>query len=461
MRLEQRAQINQATESSNWKQEEMALSAKAFEIPKQLVWKAWLAVRSNRGGAGIDSQSISDFEMRCKGNLYRIWNRVSSGSYFPPDVRGVEIPKASGGTRLLGIPTVSDRVAQAAVKMHIESRLESIFHPDSYGYRPKRSAHDAVKVTRERCWEQKWLLEFDIRAMFDTIPHELIMKAVEKHVPEEWCRLLISRWLKAGIRLPSGEREARTRGTPQGGVISPLLANLFLHYAFDMWMKRSFPGVKWCRYADDGVIHCHTKEQAEHIKSALARRLDACGLSLHEGKTHIVYTGEDLRLREENASRCDHGFKTNAKGISTGWIGYKLHIDTAEGAVPVACVLTSASVHDSAVALPLESMTNARVKSLYTLMDAAYDAVIIREHTEGLGKVAVIDSNPRRGEKLAFDPPKLRRFKGRTEAERINSNLKDDYGGRYVRVRGAAKVMSHLMFGILALTAVRLAILDA
>ena len=160
-------------------------------------------------------------------------------------------------------------------------------------------------------------------------------------------------------------------------------------------------------------------------------------------------------------NRCDHGFKTNAKGISTGWIGYKLHIGTAEGAVPVACVLTSASVHDSAVALPLESMTNARVKSLYTLMDAAYDAVIIREHTEGLGKVAVIDSNPRRGEKLAFDPPKLRRFKGRTEAERINSNLKDDYGGRYVRVRGAAKVMSHLMFGILALTAVRLAILDA
>ena len=303
MRLEQRAQINQATESSNWKQEEMALSAKAFEIPKQLVWKAWLAVRSNRGGAGIDSQSISDFEMRCKGNLYRIWNRVSSGSYFPPDVRGVEIPKASGGTRLLGIPTVSDRVAQAAVKMHIESRLESIFHPDSYGYRPKRSAHDAVKVTRECCWEQKWLLEFDIRAMFDTIPHELIMKAVEKHVPEEWCRLLISRWLKAGIRLPSGEREARTRGTPQGGVISPLLANLFLHYAFDMWMKRSFPGVKWCRYADDGVIHCHTKEQAEHIKSALARRLDACGLSLHEGKTHIVYTGENRRLREENTTR--------------------------------------------------------------------------------------------------------------------------------------------------------------
>ena len=197
------------------------MSTKPFDIPKQLVWKAWQHVRANRGSGGVDGESITEFELHLEDNLYRIWNLMSSGSYFPPDARGVEIPKAKGGTRLLGIPTISDRVAQATVKLQIEERLEKVFLPDSYGYRPGKSAFDAVSITRSRCWKWKWkwCLEFDIRAMFDRIPHELVMKAVKKHVPEKWCELLISRWLKAGIRLPSGERKERNTGTPQGGVL--------------------------------------------------------------------------------------------------------------------------------------------------------------------------------------------------------------------------------------------------
>lgn len=291
------------------------MSTKPFDIPKQLVWKAWLLVRANHGSGGVDGESIAEFELRQKDNLYRIWNRMSSGSYFPPDVRGVEIPKAKGGTRLLGIPTVSDRVAQAAVKLHIEERLEKVFLPDSYGYRPGKSAHDAVSVTRTRCWKWKWCLEFDIRAMFDRIPHDLVMKAIEKHIPEAWCRLYISRWLKAGIQLPGGERRERNTGTPQGGVISPALCNVFMHYAFDLWMKRSFPDLPWCRYADDGLVHCRSWSQAQHVRDALSNRFRACGLELHEQKTHVVYTGSDSELRRLNATSFDFlGFTFRIRG---------------------------------------------------------------------------------------------------------------------------------------------------
>lgn len=281
------------------------MSAKPFDIPKHLVWKAWQQVRANRGSGGVDGESIAEFELHLEDNLYRIWNLMSSGSYFPPDVRGVEIPKAKGGTRLLGIPTISDRVAQATVKLQIEERLENVFLPDSYGYRAGKSAHDAIAITRARCWKWKWCLEFDIRAMFDCIPHELVMKAVTKHVPEKWCRLLISRWLKAGIQLPSGERRERNTGTPQGGVISPLLCNLFMHYAFDMWMRRSFPDLPWCRYADDGLIHCRSFAQAQHVRDVLGARLRECGLELHEGKTHVVYTGLNSALRAVHTTAFD------------------------------------------------------------------------------------------------------------------------------------------------------------
>ena len=291
------------------------MNAKSFEISKQLVWKAWILVRSNHGAGGVDEQNIEGFEADLKNNLYRIWNRMTSGCYFPPDVRGVEIPKRNGGTRLLGIPTISDRVAQAAVKLHIEERLEKVFLPDAYGYRPGRSAHDAVGITRQRCWRWKWLLEFDIRAMFDRIPHDLVMKAVEKHIPEKWCRLYLSRWLQAGIQLPSGVRLEKKSGTPQGGVISPLLANLFMHYAFDVWMKRSFPDLPWCRYADDGVIHCRSKAQAQHLQKVLAERFAECGIELHSEKTHIVYTGTNSVMRQENRNRFDFlGFEFQVRG---------------------------------------------------------------------------------------------------------------------------------------------------
>jgi RNA-directed DNA polymerase len=294
------------------------LSTKPFDIPKQLVWKAWQQVRANRGSGGVDGESIAEFERHLEDNLYRIWNLMSSGSYFPPDVRGVEIPKAKGGTRLLGIPTISDRVAQATVKLQIEERLEKVFLPDSYGYRPGKSAFDAVSITRSRCWEWKWCLEFDIRAMFDRIPHDLVMKAVKKHVPEKWCELLISRWLRAGIRLPSGERKERNTGTPQGGVISPLLCNLFMHYAFDLWMKRSFPELPWCRYADDGLVHCRSHAQAQHVRAVLSQRLRECGLELHEDKTHVVYTGKNPALRNAYATSFDFlGFTFRIRGTKS------------------------------------------------------------------------------------------------------------------------------------------------
>ena len=232
-------------------------AAKPFTIPKGLVYEAFLAVKANAGSAGVDKETIEDFERDLKGNLYRVWNRMSSGSYFPPPVRAVAIPKKTGGERILGVPTVADRVAQTVVKAVLEPLLEPIFLPDSYGYRPEKSALDAIAVTRERCWRYDWALEFDIRGLFDNISHELLLRALEKHTDCEWVRLYIRRWLTAPLQLADGTLVERTKGTPQGGVVSPTLANLFLHYAFDAWMARTFPGVPWCRYADDGVPRTH------------------------------------------------------------------------------------------------------------------------------------------------------------------------------------------------------------
>ena len=256
-------------------------AARPFTISKQRVYEAFKAVKANAGAAGVDKQSIEDFEKSLKDNLYKIWNRLSSGTYFPPPVKAVAIPKRDGGQRILGVPTVADRVAQMIVRMEFEPNVEPIFLPDSYGYRPNRSALDAVGVTRERCWHQDWVLEFDVRKLFDNIDHGLLLKAVWKHTECKWVRLYVERWLKAPMQMPDGTLVQRTKGTPQGGVVSPVLANLFLHYAFDLWMGRTFPGVLWCRYADDGLVHCRTEQQAQAIKVALAARLSACGLALH------------------------------------------------------------------------------------------------------------------------------------------------------------------------------------
>jgi group II intron reverse transcriptase/maturase len=229
------------------------------------------------------------FDKDLKGNLYKIWNRMSSGSYFPPPVRFVEIEKDDGGMRPLGIPTVADRVAQTVVKMVLEPIVEPVFHPDSYGYRPGRSALDAVGVARKRCWKADWVIDLDVKAFFDSMPHDLVERAVAHHSDLPWVRLYVARWLRAPMQLPDGTLQQRTKGTPQGGVASPLLANLFLHYAFDHWMQRNFPSIQFERYADDAVVHCRSEGQARAVLEAIRGRFEQCGLELHPVKTRIVY----------------------------------------------------------------------------------------------------------------------------------------------------------------------------
>jgi group II intron reverse transcriptase/maturase len=273
----------------------VSAAIKPFSIDKKLVYEAYKVVRANAGAAGVDGQTIGQFEADLKGNLYKIWNRMSSGSYFPPPVRAVAIPKKSGGQRLLGVPTVADRVAQMVVKQMIEPNLDAIFLADSYGYRPGKSALDAVGVTRKRCWENDWVLEFDIKGLFDNIDHALLLKAVRKHVTCPWAALYIGRWLTAPMVMEDGTQVERICGTPQGGVVSPLLANLFLHYAFDLWMARTHPELPWCRYADDGLVHCRSEQEAQAIKAWLQARLAECHLEMHPTKTKIVYCKDGRR----------------------------------------------------------------------------------------------------------------------------------------------------------------------
>lgn len=278
---------------------------KAFSISKSQVAKAYKLVRANAGSAGIDRQSLDDFDENLKDNLYKIWNRLSSGSYFPPPVMATEIPKKSGGIRVLGIPTVSDRIAQMVVRLSFEPNVEPHFLDDSYGYRPNKSALDAIEVTRRRCWKHSWVLEFDIKGLFDNIPHDLLIKAVKKHTKDKWIVLYIQRWLTASIVMPNGKIISREKGTPQGGVISPVLANLFLHYAFDKWMQRQYPNNAWCRYADDGLIHCLNKTQAELIFKALSLRMLECGLEIHPDKTKIVYCKNAQRKQKYGTIKFD------------------------------------------------------------------------------------------------------------------------------------------------------------
>lgn len=267
---------------------------KSFEISKQVVWKAYQRVKANKGAAGIDKESITDFEQNLKDNLYELWNRMSSGSYCPPPVKVVEIPKKNGGLRVLGIPTVADRIAQMTVKMYFEPMVEPYFYPDSYGYRPGKSALEAIRITRRRCWRYHWILEYDIKGLFDNIDHELLMRAVRKHTDCKWIILYVERWLKAPFKDKDGLIE-RKAGTPQGGVISPVLANLFLHYVFDKWIKANFPQHPWARYADDGIVHTNTKVEAENLLDKLEQRFKACKLELHPDKTRIVYCKDDDR----------------------------------------------------------------------------------------------------------------------------------------------------------------------
>jgi RNA-directed DNA polymerase len=302
-----------------WEEAEMNMpkpDEKPFAIPKLLVWEAWRQVRANNGAPGVDGQALDEFEAGLADNLYKIWNRMSSGSYFPPPVRAVEIPKPHGpGTRVLGVPTIADRVAQTATAMFLEPLVEPRFHQDSYGYRPNKSAHDAVGACRQRCWKYDWVIDLDVQKFFDTVPWELVVRAVEAVTDCRWVLLYVSRWLEASLQRPDGTLVQRDKGTPQGSAISPVLANLFMHYAFDTWMAREFPGCPFERFADDIVVHCKSSRQAEYLLAAIAARMGEVGLGIHPDKTRIVYCKDGRRRGDhEHTSFTFLGFTFRARG---------------------------------------------------------------------------------------------------------------------------------------------------
>lgn len=301
--------------------------AKSFSISKRDVWEAYKRVKANRGAAGIDGQSITGFDENLKANLYKLWNRLSSGSYFPPPVRRVDIPKGDGRTRPLGIPTVADRIAQMVVTRVLQPVLEPQFHADSYGYRPGKSAKDALGVARQRCWKYDWVLDLDIKAFFENIDHKLLMRAVRRHTTCVWVLLYIERWLRAPTQLVDGSLIERTEGTPQGGVISPILANLYLHYAFDLWMGRDFPDIPFERYADDVICHCRSEAQAAQLREAIEQRFKACCLELHPQKTKVAYCKDERR---------HHIYPT----VTFDFLGYEFDHDSSK-VLPAKCFLAS------------------------------------------------------------------------------------------------------------------------
>lgn len=289
---------------------------KPFKIESNLISEAWSYVKANKGSAGIDNVDIKKYESNLQKNLYKLWNRMSSGTYFPKPVKLVEIPKANGGKRPLGIPTVEDRTAQMAAVMEIEPILEAIFHNDSYAYRHNRSAHDAIGKAKERCYRYAWVLDMDISKFFDTIDHELLMKAVRKHISEKWVLLYIERWLKVPYQTARGEVIERTIGVPQGSVIGPVLANLFLTYVFDKWMQKNYPSIPFERYADDTICHCESESQAKFLKSVLVARFAECKLKLNEEKTKIVYCKDSNRKGNAEETAFDFlGFTFRARCV--------------------------------------------------------------------------------------------------------------------------------------------------
>jgi group II intron reverse transcriptase/maturase len=275
---------------------ELRSSGKSFEITKLEVWRAWEKVKANKGASGVDEVTLEAFEADLRNNLYRIWNRMSSGSYFPPPVKAVEIPKPHAvGTRVLGVPTIGDRVAQTVVAARLEKLVEPVFHPDSYGYRPGRSPQDAVGTCRKRCWRYDWAIDLDVQKFFDTVPWDLIVKSVQHHTDLPWVLLYVKRWLAAPIQHSDGAVVQRDRGTPQGSAISPVLANLFMYYAFDVWMVREFPAIPFERFADDVIVHCTSQDQARRVLAAIDERMHQVGLRLHPDKTRIVYCQDGKR----------------------------------------------------------------------------------------------------------------------------------------------------------------------
>jgi RNA-directed DNA polymerase len=306
---------NRATSREEAKMNKPKPKDKSFVIPKQLVWEAYRRVAANKGAPGVDGQDLEEFEADLGNNLYKIWNRMSSGTYFPPPVRAVEIPKPhSPGTRVLGVPTVADRIAQTAAAMYLEPLVEPRFHDDSYGYRPGRSQLDALAACRQRCWKYDWIIDLDVQKFFDTVPWDLVVRAVQAVTDCRWVLLYVKRWLAAPLQRPDGTLVERDKGTPQGSAISPVLANLFMHYAFDLWMAREFPRCPFERYADDAIVHCTTRRQAEYVQARIAARMQEVGLRIHPDKTKIVYCKDGKRRGDhEHTSVTFLGFTFRAR----------------------------------------------------------------------------------------------------------------------------------------------------
>ena len=304
MRGERRGCIIRSKQKTNRK-ERVAELTRQYDIPQTTVKAAWKRVKKNKGSAGVDGQTIKEFEEDLEKNLYKIWNRMTSGSYFPPPVRTVSIPKSSGGERMLGIPTVSDRIAQQVAKTYLEPEVEKIFHEDSYAYRPGRSQEDALAKARQRCWKYNWCLEIDIKGFFDNIDHDMMLELVQLHTTEKWVILYCERWLKAGALKTDGTVEVGSTGAPQGAVLSPVLSNIFLHHAFDMWMKEENSDAPFERFADDLLLHCITKKHAEGLKERIIQRLKEWKLEINESKTRIVYCKDDVRPGDSDHTSFD------------------------------------------------------------------------------------------------------------------------------------------------------------
>jgi RNA-directed DNA polymerase len=321
---------------------------KSVPISRTMVWEAYKKVKANKGAGGVDKISMAEFEANRTPHLYKLWNRLASGSYFPPPVKEAEIAKKNGETRKLGIPTIADRVGQMVVKEYLEPRFECIFSPSSYGYRPNKDAHQALESVRVNCRKHDWVIDLDIKGFFDNIDHDKLMQAIDKHVPEKWVKMYIKRWLSMPVLLKTGVlRENQGKGTPQGGVISPLLANLFLHYAFDKWLKKTNNTLVFARYADDAIIHCKSKTQAEWLLKAISGRMQDCGLELHKDKTKLVYCKDYRRQGDYPQVKFD-------------FLGYSFQPRTAKSAKDGKLFLG----YDCAISISSKKRLIARLKEL-------------------------------------------------------------------------------------------------